>query len=271
MRPHLLVSLMFSLALAACGVVPPSPSQSADERFRAHTARVLDEMWSEFPELGIRVGHYENAGRMNIPDQARRDRSRAFYRRQLADLQGFDPASLNRWNRIDHAVLKNRFEHGLWQIDTFKAWQWQPSQYNVANEFDLLLTTEYAPLDFRLRHVLDRLAGVPAYYAAARASISDATLEHTQLAILQNKGTLRVFTPDLMKQVDASGLTPAEKALFIERVQAARTAINDFIAYLGELETRLRAGHARSFRIGKALYEQKFGYDIQSGFTAGEL
>ena len=267
----LLPHLLLGLTLAACGAASQVPSPSADEQFRAHTARVLDETWKEFPEIGVRVGHYDNAGRLDAPDHRRRDRTRAFYRRQLAALQDFDPASLDRRNRIDYAVLKNRFEKGLWEIDTFKAWQWQPSQYNVANELDLLLTTEYAPPDARLRIVSARLQGVPAYYSAAKANIADPTLEHTQLAILQNRGALRLFTPELTKQVDASGLSPAEKALFLARVQAARAAIDDFIAYLGELETRLRADPARSFRIGKTLYEQKFRYDIQSGFTAEQL
>src|SRR5262249_42987476 len=34
---------------------------------------------------------------------------------------------------------------------------------------------------------------------------------------------------------------------------------------------KLKAGHARSFRIGKALYEQKFAFEIQSSFTAEEI
>jgi uncharacterized protein (DUF885 family) len=271
MRSALLPCIAFSLTLAACGVAPPSPSQSADQRFRAHVAKVLEEYWAEAPDSAVRMGDYHHAGEQLVPDAAQRARTRDFDRRQLAALQQFDAASLSPANRIDLAILKNRFERSLWQLDTFKAWQWDPSSYNVANTLDLVLTTDYAPIEVRLRNALARLEKMPAYYAAARASIADPTLEHTQLAILQNKGALRILTPELMKQVDASSLTPAEKALFIERVHAARAAINDYIAFLTHLESQLRAGHARSFRIGRALYEQKFRYDIQSHFTAEQL
>jgi uncharacterized protein (DUF885 family) len=271
MRSTLLPCIALGLTLAACGAAPPSPSQSADERFRAHVAKVLEEYWAEAPDSAIRMGDYQFAMEQVVPDAAWRAKTRDFDRRQLAALERFDAASLTPANRVDLAILRNRFERSLWELETFKAWQWDPSSYNVANTLDLVLTTEYAPMEVRLRNVLARLEKVPAYYAAAKANVADPTLEHTQLAILQNKGALRILTPELMKQVDASALTPAEKALFIERVHAARAAINDYIAYLANLESRLRAGPARSFRIGKALYEQKFRYDIQSHFTAEQL
>jgi uncharacterized protein (DUF885 family) len=116
-----------------------------------------------------------------------------------------------------------------------------------------------------------RLERVPAYYAAATANIADPTLEHTQLAILQNRGALTVLGPELAAKADSSGLSPAEKALFAQRLEAARGAINEYISHCSALEAKLSGGRARSFRIGKELYEQKFHHEIQSGFTAAEL
>ena len=257
-----------ALALASCAT---APSTDADGRFKAHAARVLDEMWAEFPDFAIRSGNYRYADRMNVPDAARRDRTKAFYQRQLAALGQFAPASLAASQRIELVMLRSRFERSLWELETFRSWQWQPSTYNVANEIDLLVTTEYAPLDTRLRHVMARLERIPAYYAAAAANIADPTLEHTQLAILQNRGALTVLGPELMRKVHGSGLAGAEKSLFAQRLEAARGAIGEYISYCGTLEARLVAGRARSFRIGRELYEQKFHHDIQSGFTAAEL
>ena len=269
MRALTLLVVPIALALASCATAPST--SNADERFKAHAARVLDEMWAEFPDFGVQRGNYKYADRMNVPDQARRDRTKAFYQRQLAALGQFEPASLAASQRVELAMLKGRFERSLWELETFRSWQWQPSTYNVANGIDLLVTTEYAPPDTRLRHVMARLERIPAYYAAARANIADPTLEHTQLAILQNRGALTVLGPELMKRVDGSGLSGAEKSLFAQRLQAAREAIGEYISYCGVLEAKLASGRARSFRIGKELYEQKFHHDIQSGFTAAEL
>jgi uncharacterized protein (DUF885 family) len=262
--------LILALLAAACGTISPA-SPSADERFQAHTARVLDEMWAEFPEFAIRMGNYRYADRLTVPDAARRERTRAFYERQLAELASFDAASLNPSHRTELAIMRNRFERPLWELTTFRSWQWQPSSYNVANQIDVLATTEYAPLETRLRHVSSRLERVPAYYAAAKASIADATLEHTQLAILQNRGARMVLGPELMGKMEASRLGADEKALFARRAQAARAAIDDFIAWCTRLEKQLTAGPARSFRIGKERYDEKFRHEIQSGFTAEQL
>ena len=267
---RIFLPLFAALALTACGTLPPA-SQSADERFHAHAGRVLDEMYAQFPEFAIRVGNYKYADRLTVPDAAQRERTRVFYERQLAQLGQFDPASLNASNRIELAIMRNRFERPLWQLSTFRSWQWDPSTYNVANEIDLLVTTEYAPMEARLRNVLARLERIPAYYAAAKANIADPTLEHTQLAILQNRGGSGVLGADLMKKVQDSSLGREEKALFARRVEAARAAMEDFVGFLGELEGKLKAGPARSFRIGKQRYEEKFRYEIQSGFTAEQL
>ena len=272
--------LACTFLLAACGTgsTPPLaepvtlPQQlNMDQRFQAYTAKALDEMWQEFPEYAVHAGYYKYADQMTVPDQARRDRSLAFYDRQLAALEMFEPAKLSASNQVDRVLMKNRFQSARWNLTNFKSWQWQPSTYNVGGSFGLLINTDFAPLDTRLRHVLARLAKVPAYYAAAKASIADPTLEHTGLALLQNKGALGVFGADLVKKVDASGLRADERALFATRLDAARVAINDYIAYLGTLEAKLKTGPARSFRIGKPLYEQKFAFDIQSGFTASQL
>ena len=257
-------TLLLALTLTACTSMQPS-GEDQNGRFQAHAARVLEEVWQEFPELAVRNGNYKYADQLTVPDQARRGRSVAFYDRQLAALGEFDRAALNPSNRVDLDILKNRFERGRWYITTFKSWQWQPSTYNVGPDLDLVLDTEYAPLDVRLRHTLARLANVPAYYAAAKASISDPTAEHIELALRQNRGAARIFGDELMKKVDASGLSGEEKALFKQRADASKAAIDGYIAYLGTLQG------TRSFRIGPALYQQKFAYDIQSGFTAEEL
>jgi uncharacterized protein (DUF885 family) len=253
-----------SLAISA-------PLAAADTAFQQYADRTLIEMWRQFPEQGVGVGYYKHAQEMTVPDDASRARTVAFYDRQLAALAKFDPNRLSAANRVDLVLMRNQFASSRWDVTAFKSWQWQPSQYNVGNDFGLLLNTEYAPLETRLRHVMARLAKVPAYYAAAKDSISEPTLEHTQLAILQNKGALSVFDDELVKKVKASKLSAAEKTLFQARLEKARAATTDFIAYLTDLEAKLQLGNARSFRIGRELYAQKFAYDIQSGFSVDEL
>ena len=266
----------FFLAMLMCVLYLPTPAISAplaaaDAAFQRYANRTLTDMWRQFPEQGVGVGYYKHAQEMTVPDAVSRASAVAFYDRQLQALAKFDGTKLSASNRVDLTLMRNQFESSRWDIVTFKSWQWQPSQYNVGNDFGLMLNTEYAPLETRLRQVMARLAKVPAYYDAAKDSINEPTLEHTELAILQNKGAMSVFDDELVTKVKRSKLSAAEKALFQSRLEKARAAISNFITYLTELEAKLQSGNARNFRIGRELYAQKFAYDIQSGFSVDEL
>src|SRR3954462_1230655 len=100
--------LIAMFLLAGCTAMPSQ--QSEDQRFQAHAARVLDEMWQEFPESAVRDGNYKYADQLTVPDQARRERTVAFYDRHLAALAGFERSALSPSNRVDLDILKNRFE-----------------------------------------------------------------------------------------------------------------------------------------------------------------
>jgi uncharacterized protein (DUF885 family) len=279
--PHYFVtaSTRFFIAMLVCSLSLPSPALSApaaaaDAAFQQYANRTLIDMWRQFPEQGVGVGYYKHVQEMTVPDDASRARAVAFYDRQLAALAKFDPNRLSAPNRVDLILMRNQFESSRWDVTTFKSWQWQPSQYNVGNDFGLLLNTEYAPLETRLRHVMARLAKVPAYYAAAKVSISNPTVEHTRLAIVQNEGTLlSVFGQQVLATAWGSKLSAPEKKLFRARLEKAALATNDFISYLIEVNEELITdpASARNFRIGRELYAQKFAYDIQSGFSMDEL
>ena len=64
----------------------------------------------------------------------------------------------------------------------------------------------------------------------------------------------------------------AEKDLFAQRIAAAGDALLGYVDFLTALDKEQQAaGTARSFRIGKALYEQKFNYEIQAGVSAEQM
>ena len=248
-----------------------NPATGDDARFARHIERLFDQFWKQNPEWAFAVGYYKYSDRLEVPDAASRAARLKLDANELAALKGFDERKLSPGSRVDLVLLRNQLESDIWYVKIFRDWQWQPSQYNVGDSFARQLDTEYAPLEKRLRDMLARLGKVPAYYAAARKNIDRPTLEHTDLALDQNKGALGVFGDDLLKTVDGSKLTNAEKALFKARVAAARAAIQGYVDFLTDLAAKLKQGGARSFRIGKELYAQKFAFDIQSGYTAEQL
>jgi uncharacterized protein (DUF885 family) len=266
-------TLLLTGAAVVTSALPTAASADDDAFHRAFGDEFFDRYWELSPGAAIAYGYYKYADRLIVPDERSRRTALQQIDRWLADLERIDPAGLTPSVRADHAMLTNQLRGEQWSLNELRAWQWDPSTYNVAEPFALLLDLDYAPLDERLRAFLARLANVPAYYAAAKASVATPTREHTRLAIEQNRGALAVFGPELAQTIAASGLSRTERAAFGDRLAAARNAIEDYVAWLEALDARLTNGtaEARSFRLGSELYAQKFAFDIQSGDTAEAL
>ncbi|MCG9721706.1 DUF885 domain-containing protein [Shewanella sp. Isolate7] len=239
--------------------------------FSEFSTQFIDALWQQSPTWALYSGYHKYDGVLKVPNAQSRKESLAFVDAQLKLLNGFDMNKLTPSELIDYKLIENLLKQDRWEIETFKSWQWNPANYNVAGGFAQLINEDFAPLDVRLRSFLSRMENVPAYYVAARQNIDKPTLEHTQLAIMQNRGAFSVFSDDLLKQVAASGLSDDEKALFNSRFKLVVDAINQHIDWLTSLEAKLTREGARSFRIGEALYEQKFAFDIQSGMSAKQL
>jgi len=259
----------------AKAATPETPEATANDAevaaFDAFVDSLIEEMLHRSPEWAIYGGRYENAGEVSIPDAAYRHEKLEFVDESLERLQAFERNALPVDRRTDYDLLVNRLEAARFYTQTLRSWEWQPSNYNVAGPLSILLDTEFAPLPERLGLIRDRLEQVPAYYQAARESLGVPTVEHTELAIRQNRGGLSVLA-DISEQAENAGLDD-DLAVSLSRALAdAETAIEDWIGWLEERLTELQVtGSARSFRLGEALYEQKFAYDIQANFTASEL
>jgi uncharacterized protein (DUF885 family) len=254
---------------AAVHHTQPAPSERRqDKALDTLSVQFLNALWRIDPESAIYAGKYDTAASMTVYDPATLAKEQTFTDDWLARFAKVDTRQLSARQRTDLALLVNKLNSDRFNLNTFREYQWNPALYNVAGPIDLILNTEYAAKPQRLRTLLKRIASVPAYYDAARANLVNPTPEHTRLAISQAPGVLTMLT-QLDKEAQASILTPVEKQLFTQRINAALTAVDGYVAYLTDLDqTMAKNGTGRSFRIGKDLYEQKFAYDIQSASTA---
>jgi uncharacterized protein (DUF885 family) len=262
------IQLRAQPTLAATANVSPT---AGNEFQREFGASFLDRYWRLHSDDAIVAGYYKVADLLIVQDDTARASLLHFLQSAVARLQKIPAASLDIATQTDRVVLENQLQFEIWSLTAYRSWEWNPAQYNVAEPFALLLNTEYAPLEQRLRAVLARLTNVPAYYAAAKRNVKNPTREHTQLAIEQNSGALDTFGPELEHQIAASKLKESERVLFKQRIDAARAAISDYVEWLKALDGRLASGSARSFRLGRELYEQQFAFYIDSGSTAEAL
>ncbi|ABZ76780.1 protein of unknown function DUF885 [Shewanella halifaxensis HAW-EB4] len=274
-------ALPLAIALSLVGLTAcqsqPTTEQVAVEitdqnlAFNQFSQNFIDALWIESPTWALYSGFHKYDGVLKVPNAETRAASLAFIQTQQSALAKFDPKLMSPATLTDYRLIENLLAEMKWNIETFKSWQWNPASYNVSGGFAQIINEDFAPFSERLHSVLARMENVPAYYAAARENIQNPTIEHTQLAIMQNQGAFSVFSNDLLSQVLASSLTNEEKALFANRFNKVTMAINEHIDWLTALEAKLEKEGARSFRIGEKLYEQKFAYDIQAGMSGKAL
>jgi uncharacterized protein (DUF885 family) len=264
-------ALPIAAAAAAASTAAPVAVSAAvnrnDRYMDSLSMQFITALWRVDPEAGIGVGKFDAAAKLTIPDAATRTKELAFLDDWLDKFGKVNADKLAPNQRTDLALLLNKLRYDRWRLTTLRDFAWDPSQYNVAGTLDQILNTDYAAKPQRLRTILKRLADVPAYYQAAQASIAKPTREHTQLAIAQAPGTLVVLA-DLGKAAQESILSPQEKAIFAQRIANAGSAVLAWVDFLTALDKQQeQAGTARSFRLGKDLYEQKFAFEIQSANT----
>lgn len=264
MKKKIIAAISFSLIVFS-GLV--NAQQSMDDRFNKYKENFVLELWQTYPTWASSVGYHNFDNTLPIPDDATRAHEIGFCMTNMDQLKQFDLNSLSDANKIDYHLIENQLQYSIWSNKELRAFEWDPSMYNVSSLFADILNGNYAPLDERMRSIMAKLARVPDYYNAAKKSIQTPTKEHTDLAIEQNLGGISVFEQDLMEALKKSGLNEIEKKDIAARSKQAVAAIKDYVEWL----KKLPSNYHRDFRLGKQLYEKKFGYEIQSGYTAEEI
>ncbi len=256
--------------------------KTMDERFNLYKEQFIQQMWVVYPGWASSVGFHKYDTALIIPDERSRQKEREFCMRNLSALHSFKLEELSDLNKIDYHLLENQLNYSIFNIQEFRAFEWDPSTYNVSGGFAELLANDHMPLDRRLHSFYVKMEHVPEYYQAAKANIKNPTREHTDLAMEQNDGGLSVFGKDLEDALAKSKLPKEEKDKILARAAKATAAIKDYVQWLrrdgrdakGRVDKKQSAqsqNGGRSFRIGKQLYDKKFAFEIQSGYTADQI
>lgn len=248
----------------------PAKQQDQNKKFEEFRDHFIEELWKINPGYALYSGYYKYDDQLAIPNEEHNKENLKFINATLNSLKSFDLAQLDNNNSSDYYIIKNEMESSIWYIEEFRSGEWNPASYNVAGAFGLILNTEYKSLDERLKVIEKRLTNIPAYYQTAIETITTPTLEHTELAIQQNKGALGVFNKDIPMSLEKSSLSEAEKAAINSKLDLAVVAISGYINWLQEKKEKIADGSARDFRIGAEFYEKKFKYDIFSDYSGKE-
>jgi uncharacterized protein (DUF885 family) len=244
------------------------PLQGKDDAaFAVYENSFLEGLWKLNPDWATSVGYHKYDSLLFIPDDKSRDKMVTFAKVQIDSLSRFEITQLSDANRMDYHLMQNQMEQIEWSLQQQKAWQWDPSSYNVISTFAYILNEHYAPLSKRLRNFYQKMTNIPAYYKEAEKQIKNPVAELTALAADQHLGGVSIFEKDFADSLKKANIPAAEQKLMLDRAKTSADAIKAYATWLKALKN----DKPRSFRLGKDLYESKFKYEIQSESTAQQI
>ncbi len=265
------LTTLFITLLMACQTKNEN-TKDLNETFLQFTDTLVNDFMALNPGWALSIGLHTQDDVLEINNNDRRQLKLAQYKSWVDSLNQFPDTLLNESNRMDKAMLLNYFNYYQWQTDTFKSYEWNPAEYNVGEGFDLVLNNPEANLQQKLERINKRLQFIPAYYENALKQISNPTIEHIQLAIIQNEGSKYIFNQLIPDSVAASNISDTIKKELNLGLSNALRSIDNYIATLRTMESKIAiSSNKRDFRIGKKLFEQKFSYEIQSSYTAEQI
>jgi len=258
---------LYVAAFTACkkdGQSMQDESLKDDAAFLRYEDHFLEELWKNNPDWATSVGYHKYDSLLVVPTDKAREQAVKFAKVHLDSLSRYPEGTLSDANKIDHHMIKNQMESIQWNLEQLKAYQWDPSSYNVIGTFAFILNEHYAPLTQRLRSFYQKMQNIPAYYKEAEKQLKNPVTELTQLAIDQHLGGVGVIENDFADSLKKTNIPAAEQKLMTERAKLSADAIKGYAAFLKAMKN----DKPRSFRLGKDFYEAKFKYDIQAEGTA---
>ncbi len=225
----------------------------------------IAEFLDRYPEYATSLGDHRYDGRLNDYTSAGVAAGVEWNKRYLAELAAIDPARLGSANAIDYEILRNYVEFSIWSSEVLREHEWNPMRYGVGDALYSLLAREFAPLEERLASLNERLKGIPAALAAARANLADPPRIHTETAIRQNDGVITLVSKTLDDFVAAA---PAMEAQLAAAREEAVQALEEHGRWMRE---ELLPRSTRSFRIGEEKFRAKLAYTLHSDLSMEEI
>jgi uncharacterized protein (DUF885 family) len=245
--------------------------------FRALVDELLAEYFRLDPVHATEIGNHEHDGAWPDLTDAGRAARLAFAEDAIRRMGEVDVASLSRDDAIDHRILSDALAAMRFSEGTLEEERWNPLVYVyvLGNGLFTLVARPFAPLPDRLRSGASRLRGLPAVLEAGRAALSNpgerpVSRFHAEKAVERIAGVTGLVD-SLLAETDKVEDAADAAALRAEIEPAAATAREAVEAFTAWLRDELLPTATGDFRLGPALYRQKFRHALRVEMEPTEL
>jgi uncharacterized protein (DUF885 family) len=262
--------LLSSVCLVACIAITSSCKMPGERQdFSKTTEDFVYGSLALSPVSATSAGYHEHHGvrldeRLDDLSGGGIQEQRQFYFEFRDRLALIKPESLAPEERADYQIIQNQVDLALLDLRRIQSFRHNPTMYVelIGNALFNPFVLEYAPLETRYRHIVQRLFKIPAFLENARRMLVDSPEVWNRVAQEENDGNI-----DLIDKTLRAKVPPAIKADFDRAAKSALDALRGFNTFL---KTELSRKPAE-WRLGKDKYEEKFRYTLASGKSPDQV
>ncbi len=160
-----------------------SPVSATAAGYHQHKSSTLDEMLDNYDERSIK-------------EQSK------WYRQFQQRLQQIDSKTLDAEAQADYQILADQTELALAEFGAIQNYKHNPTLYVelVGNALFSPLVLDYAPLEDRYRHIIERMRRIPQLLGEARQNLVSSPAIWTEVALQENDANRDVIIGPLSQQ-----------------------------------------------------------------------
>ncbi len=270
MRKTTVPVILFVLVFMFLGLGFLLSQQNGEEaKFQKVMDAYLDAYWKFYPTAATLAGFHKYDDKLEDLSEKNIDKHHDELDLFSQDMvTKADKTKLAVDSQVDYDIVRNALDLELMRHENILPWQYNPVFYNqlFLNSLRSLLTTEFAPLDARMKGAIERAKALPGLIKQAKTNLQTPPQIYTETAIKQFPGIMDFYKVDVPRLIEPA---PAEmKSRFQAEWTKVVAALEDYQSFL---QTQLLPKSTGNFRLGEPAHSRLLTLTSEFSIPAQEL
>jgi len=250
--------LLLSMSFCRCGQQQSGVNPGGGDSAFSQLSDAFLQGWLDWrPQAAVNLGFHQYDKGVTDYSKASLDAELKRLKEYSGKLEALDTATLSSHAFIDYRILRSAISNEIFNFENMKIYTQNPMTYAQAVDINTYVKRDFAPLEERVRSIIEVEKQIPALYSAAKTNLTDSLAKpYIDMAVNIAKGNAGFLSGDLL-----TALAPVKDdtlmAAFRGANQAAIAATNDYVRWLQT--DRLPKAHLH-YALGEENY-RKFLYN----------
>ena len=239
-----------------------------DDEFQKIANDYVEGFLASHPEYATELGDHRFDDQLTDYSSQTRGRLLARAKQAREALKKFDDVSqLSGANQVDVRILRDNIDNEIFDLEELKESEWNPLIYNqsLANSLYLLVARDFDSPEKRVPNLRKRMEAIPRIIDQAKANLQHPPRVHTETAIEQTQGAIRLVREGLGPLLDRA---PQMKKDLAPLQEKTAKALEDYKKWLQDDLLKRSDG---DFRIGPDKFRKKLRFALASDLSMEEV